>query len=77
MPLCQEVWTQFRRVLHRSDRNDGIRAHVRTDDQRLVFVVADDADALAAVKPGDVGFELGPELSIGDIVSTIMRDSRF
>jgi hypothetical protein len=42
---------------------------MRTDDQGLVVVVADDADAFAAVQFGKVGFEFGSKIITLDAVN--------
>ena len=48
--------------------DNGVDAQMRTDDQRLVLMVADYADAHSAVHPGDVLLELGPELGVLDVM---------
>jgi len=42
---------------------------VRPDDQGLIFVVADNADAGDAVQFGEIIFKFTPELGVGDIVN--------
>jgi len=43
-------------------------AQAGTDDQRLGIVVADNADPLVPMQLGQVGFELGAEIIVFDIV---------
>ncbi|MPN53730.1 hypothetical protein SDC9_201396 [bioreactor metagenome] len=64
-------------VIDFSDGDDGEDAEFAGDDERLVFVVADDADSGAAVEFVDVVVEFGAELGVGDVVILrVMRPSR-
>ena len=56
-------------VLDHADGGNGIRAQVGIDDQRLVFIVADHANALSALHFQNIVLELGPELRVGDVVN--------
>jgi hypothetical protein len=55
-------------ILDGSDRDDGIIPQVRPDEDRLVVIIADDADAGPRVEVAEIGIKLGPELGILDVV---------
>ena len=59
---------QLFEVVDLADRDDRIGAEPRTDDQRLVFVIADDADAGRADEFIQIVVEFGAELRVGDVV---------
>jgi hypothetical protein len=64
-------------VLDDPHSGDGVNAQVRADDERLVFEIADDADAQAAAHLLDVLFELGSELGIAYIVDVSTETPAF
>ena len=67
-PLAEGLPGQLVRVLDHPHRDDGVDAQVRADDQGLVLVITDDADAAGASHFGDVALELGAELGGFDVV---------
>ena len=59
---------EFVDVVDLPDGDDGVGAELAGDDERLILVIADDADAGVAEKFADLIVEFGAELGIGDVV---------
>ena len=55
-------------IFYHANRNDGVSTEMGTNNEGLVFVVADDPDSGFPFHPCDVVFKFTPELCIGNIV---------
>jgi hypothetical protein len=55
-------------VVEFGDRDDGIRAMMRSNDQWLILVVTYRTNPTRSGQLGQVAFELATELAVGDIV---------
>jgi len=60
---------QLFEVVDLPDGDDGEGAELAGDDERLVLVVADDADSGTAAELVDIVVEFGAELRVGDVVN--------
>jgi len=80
VPLPESLPGQSIGVFDRADRDDGIISQVRSDEDRLVVVIADDSDAGPRVEVGEIGIELAPELGIFNVVDdaedSVVSDDR-